>query len=127
MSAGAGRARASISSHLPYLPFIALAAWIFGALGRVFALRLGYPLDLEWMEGGVLTHALRLSKGQPLYAEPSVDFVSFLYTPLYPAVLAALSKVFGLSYTLFDYRATRGPDPVEDKRHLFIGQSQLSF
>ena len=52
------------------------------------------------MEGGVLTHALRLGSGQPLYAEPSVDFVSFLYTPLYPAVLCVLSKIFGLSYTL---------------------------
>ena len=52
------------------------------------------------MEGGILTHALRLGRGQPLYAEPSVDFVSFLYTPLYPAVLCALSKIFGLSYVL---------------------------
>jgi hypothetical protein len=52
------------------------------------------------MEGGVLTHALRLGSGQPLYAEPSVDFVSFLYTPLYPAVLCVLSKIFGLSYVL---------------------------
>ena len=52
------------------------------------------------MEGGVLTHALRLGRGQPLYAEPSVDFVSFLYTPLYPAVLCGLSKIFGLSYVL---------------------------
>jgi hypothetical protein len=52
------------------------------------------------MEGGVLTHALRLRSGQPLYAEPSVDFVSFLYTPLYPAVLCVLSRIFGLSYTL---------------------------
>ena len=92
--------KSAISSHLPYLPFVALAAWVFVVLARVFALRLRYPLDLEWMEGGVLTHALRLSKGQPLYAEPSVDFVSFLYTPLYPAILAAFSKVFGLSYTL---------------------------
>jgi hypothetical protein len=52
------------------------------------------------MEGGTLTHALRLARGEPLYAEPSVDFVSFLYTPLYPAVLCVLSKVFGLSYAL---------------------------
>jgi hypothetical protein len=66
----------------------------------VFLLRLSYPLDLEWMEGGVLTHALRLAAGQPLYAEPSVDFVSFLYTPLYPAVVGVLSKPFGLSYGL---------------------------
>src|SRR4029077_4434078 len=92
--------KSAISSHVLYLPFIALAAWVFVVLARVFILRLRYPRDLEWMEGGVLTHALRLSKGQPLYAEPSVDFVSFLYTPLYPAVLCALSRIFGLSYML---------------------------
>ena len=90
----------TISSHLPFLPFIVLSIWSFVALSRVFLLRLSYPLDLEWMEGGVLTHALRLGRGQPLYAEPSVDFVNFLYTPLYPAVLCVLSKVFGLSYIL---------------------------
>jgi hypothetical protein len=90
----------TLSSHLPLLPFIVLSVWVFVVLARVFLSRLLYPLDLEWMEGGVLTHALRLGAGQPLYAEPSVDFVSFLYTPLYPAVLAALAKVFGLSYTL---------------------------
>jgi len=98
-----GRARQTkriLSSHLPFLPFIVLSIWIFVVLTRVFLSRLSYPLDLEWMEGGVLTHALRLARGQPIYAEPSVDFVSFLYTPLYPAVLAVLSKVFGLSYAL---------------------------
>jgi hypothetical protein len=95
-----GQAKRTLSSHLPYLPFIVLSTWIFVVLARVFLLRLRYPLDLEWMEGGVLTHALRLGRGQPLYAEPSVDFVSFLYTPLYPAVLCVLSKTFGLSYVL---------------------------
>ena len=95
-----GQAKRTLSSHLPFLPFIALSTWIFVVLARVFLSRLSYPLDLEWMEGGILTHALRLGRGQPLYAEPSVDFVSFLYTPLYPAVLCALSKIFGLSYVL---------------------------
>jgi hypothetical protein len=100
VSVRVGRARRAVSSYLPFLPFIVLSAWIFVVLARVFWLRLTYPLDLEWMEGGVLTHALRLERGQPLYAEPSVDFVSFLYTPLYPAVLSVLSKIFGLSYVL---------------------------
>jgi hypothetical protein len=100
MSVWVGEAKRTISSHLPFLPFIVLSAWIFVVLARVFLLRLSYPLDLEWMEGGILTHALRLARGQPLYAEPSVDFVSFLYTPLYPAVLCVLSKIFGLSYML---------------------------
>lgn len=88
------------ATYLPFLPFVVLASWVFIVLARVFLARLGYPLDLEWMEGGVLTHALRLGRGQPLYAEPSVDFVSFLYTPLYPAVLCLLGKVLGLSYAL---------------------------
>jgi len=89
-----------LSSRPLLLPFVLLSAWVFVALARVFLLRMRYPLDLEWMEGGVLTHALRLARGQPLYAEPSADFVSFLYTPLYPALLCALSPAFGLSYTL---------------------------
>jgi hypothetical protein len=100
VSVWVGQAKRIISSHLPLLPFIALSAWIFAVLARVFLLRLSYPLDLEWMEGGTLVHALRLGRGQPIYAEPSVDFVSFLYPPLYPAVLCALSKIFGLSYVL---------------------------
>lgn len=95
-----GHAKSRLSSHLRYLPFVALAGFIFVALARVFLARLRYPLDLEWMEGGMLTHALRIARGEALYAEPSVDFVSFLYTPLYPAVLAALSKIVGLSYAL---------------------------
>jgi len=100
ISVRVGRAKRAISSHLPFLPFIILATWVFVVLARVFLSRLSYPVDLEWMEGGTLTHALRLGRGEPLYAEPSVDFVSFLYTPLYPAVLCALAKAFGLSYTL---------------------------
>jgi len=100
ISVRVGRAKRTISSHLPFLPFIILSTWVFVVLARVFLLRLRYPLDLEWMEGGTLTHALRLGRGEPLYAEPSVDFVGFLYTPLYPAVLCVLAKAFGLSYTL---------------------------
>jgi hypothetical protein len=69
-------------------------------LAYVFLRRAGYPFDLEWMEGGMLVHSLRLLKGQPLYGPPSVDFVSYLYTPLYPAVVAALGKVFGLHYVV---------------------------
>src|SRR5262245_26881412 len=95
-----GRGGRALSSHLPYLPFVALSVWIFVVLTRVFLARLRYPLDLEWMEGGMLTHALRIARGEPIYAEPSVDFVSFLYTPLYPAVLSLLSKIVGLSYAL---------------------------
>jgi len=66
----------------------------------LFAGRVAFPLDLEWMEGGVLVHAQRLMHGQAIYAAPSVDFVPFLYTPLHPALLSVLGRIFGLGYGL---------------------------
>jgi hypothetical protein len=57
-----------------------------------------YPYDLEWMEGGMLSHAARIAGGHGIYVEPSVEFIPYLYTPLYPGLLAALSPVFGVSY-----------------------------
>ncbi len=60
--------------------------------------RWSYPYDLEWMEGGVLLHALRIADGDGIYVAPSLEFIPFLYTPLYPALLAALSPVAGISY-----------------------------
>ncbi len=29
--------------------------------------RIGYPFDLEWMEGGMLLHGLRVMEGQLVY------------------------------------------------------------
>ncbi len=83
--------------------------WIVFALPALYQLfllataiagRVSYPYDLEWMEGGMLHHALRIQQGHSLYAAPSIDFIPYLYTPLYPALLAVLGKVFGLSYGL---------------------------
>src|SRR5262245_30152441 len=52
------------------------------------------------MEGGMLHHALRFQTGAGIYHEPSIEFIPYLYTPLYPALLAMLGEVFGLTYTL---------------------------
>ena len=65
-----------------------------------FAWRIGFALELEWMEGGSLHQALRLQQGLAAYPEPSSEFVPFLYTPLYPAVLAALGLVVPLDLVL---------------------------
>jgi hypothetical protein len=69
-------------------------------LAIVFALRVGFPLELEWMEGGSLQQAHRMQQGLPVYGPPSPEFVPFLYPPLYPTVLAALGFVFPLGYGL---------------------------
>ncbi len=70
------------------------------ALYHIFWARLAYPLDLEWMESGVMIAARRAGLGAPLYSPPSVDYTSFCYPPLYPLLLGWLGRVFGLSYTL---------------------------
>jgi hypothetical protein len=79
---------------------LALAAWFVALLLWVFARRFAYGYDLEWMEGGMLCHALRLADGRPIYAPPSVDFIPYLYTPGYPALVFVLGKIFGIGYKL---------------------------
>jgi hypothetical protein len=74
-------------------------AWAL-VIAIVFACRIGFPLELEWMEGGTLQQAWRLQQGLPVYAPPSPAFVPFLYTPLYPALVALLGLVFPLGYVL---------------------------
>lgn len=46
----------------------------------------------------MLMHALRVREAQPLYAAPALEFTSFAYMPVYPAVVALLSMPFGLDY-----------------------------
>src|SRR5688572_6112612 len=76
-----------------------VALWVV-ALAVAFAMRVGFPLELEWMEGGIVHQAHRLQQGQAIYPPPSADFVPFLYTPLYPMVLAVLGFVFPLGLPL---------------------------
>ena len=80
-----------------------IAAGAAMALGAVFVLaylyvalsRITYPYELEWMEGGMLDHVRRVLAGQPIYAKPTIAFVSFLYPPLYYWAGAAASALFG--------------------------------
>lgn len=86
-----------------------LVLWIAVALPALYQIslliqaiagRVGYPYDLEWMEGGMLHHAQRIRTGQGIYVPPSVDFIPYLYTPLYPTLLALFGGPFGISYLL---------------------------
>lgn len=60
--------------------------------------RIGYPYDLQWMEGGSLELAKRVSDGLSLYTAPSIHFVPWPYTPLYYWVTGGLMKVLGVSF-----------------------------
>lgn len=78
------------------LPAVYQVALLLDAIGG----RLDYHYDLEWMEGGLLHHADRIKRGMGIYVPPNVDFIPYLYTPLYPALLAMLGKPFGITYVL---------------------------
>jgi hypothetical protein len=98
-----GKTKERLLSALLLLALIVAAVPALVQLGwhlRIFVGRAGFPLDLEWMEGGMLVHAQRIAAGQGIYVKPSLDFVPYLYTPLYPALLALLSLVFPLGYLL---------------------------
>jgi hypothetical protein len=86
-----------------------IAVWILVALPALYQVsllvqaiagRVLYPYDLEWMEGGMLHHALRIRDGQGIYVPPNIDFIPYLYTPLYPTLLALFGGPFGISYAL---------------------------
>lgn len=89
--------KGGLARHLWMLLIIPGAAQLVLLCTAMFS-RLRYPYDLEWMEGGVLTHAQRISDGLGIYVEPSIDFIPFLYTPLYPGIIAMFSELFGITY-----------------------------
>ena len=89
-----GASPGGLTRLAPHLVWVvpALAAGLqVGLMLYTVARRFFYPFDLEWMEGGVLTHALRYQQGHDIYAAPSADFIPYLYTPLYPMLLARSS------------------------------------
>jgi len=74
------------------------AAFVLAYLAVALS-RMGYPFELEWMEGGMLDHVRRVMDGLPIYPKPSIEFVSFLYPPLYYDVAACVSRVVGPGFT----------------------------
>jgi hypothetical protein len=87
------RSTSSLRIALALLALAYPAAFLLVALSR-----LGYPFELEWMEGGVLDHVRRILAGQPLYVAPSVAFVPFMYTPLYYYAVAPLAGWLGTTF-----------------------------
>ena len=61
-------------------------------------LRLHYPYEREWREGGMVDHARRVLSGQKLYVRPSLEFVPFIYPPLFAYLSAMVSMVTGVGF-----------------------------
>ncbi len=69
---------------------LAVAAFLFTALARIT-----YPYELEYMTGACLDHVHRILAGEKVYVEPTPDFVTWLYGPLYFYTCALVSWVAG--------------------------------
>lgn len=72
------------------LSMLFVVAYVAIALGR-----LGFPYELEWIEGGSLTMAQRAALGRPLYVAPSLAYVPFNYPPLYFWVSGLGTRLLG--------------------------------
>lgn len=87
-----------ISDILKYLlvgvAVVYLLVYLFVALSRM-----GYPFDLEWMEGGAVDHVRWILAGRALYGKPTLEFVPFAYTPLYYYLSAGVAYVLGVGFT----------------------------
>ncbi|MRG94134.1 glycosyltransferase family 39 protein [Polyangium spumosum] len=91
------RLPAFLGRALPWL--VALGASAYLVIYLVLAIvHLRYPFELEWMEGGAVDHVRHILSGKRLYDRPTIEFVPFIYTPLYFYVSAAASKLFGLGF-----------------------------
>lgn len=64
----------------------------------VALLRIRSPFELEWIEGGVVDDVRQILAGQQLYRRPSIEFIPYIYTPLYYYVAAGAAKVFGTGF-----------------------------
>jgi len=64
----------------------------------VAAHRVGYPFELDWMEGGSVELAARAAAGHSLYVAPSLSFVGWTYPPLYYWTAAAVAKLTGVGF-----------------------------
>ena len=64
------------------------------ALVYTISFRIGYPFELEWLEGDMLLAAVRLLSHQSLYTAPSTEYIAAIYPPLYYIISAVAFWLF---------------------------------
>lgn len=99
---------------LPFAVRIVIAAesaYLLALLAYTTLSRVGFPYELEWLEGWTVQSVRRVLAGQSLFVKPSVEWVPYTYTPLYTYTAAALARVIGpgfLAPRLVSLAATAG-------------------
>ncbi|MGD0879466.1 MAG: glycosyltransferase family 39 protein [Anaerolineales bacterium] len=90
-----------INLKLPQILRVALfcvaVAYLVIYLWMVY-FRIRYPFDLEWIEGGMVNQVQRLIHGQAMYVAPAINYVPFLYPPVYFYSSALAALIFGIGF-----------------------------
>jgi hypothetical protein len=60
--------------------------------------RIGYPFELEWLEGGQVEIVNRVVHGQGIYVAPTLHYVPYPYPPFFVWISAAFAKVLGVGF-----------------------------
>ncbi len=76
------------------------ALYPLSLLARVYAGRVHYSWDVEWLESSVLYQSYRVMHGLPTYGPFEGGYIPLAHPPGYPFVLALLGHVFGLSHPM---------------------------
>jgi len=77
---------------------LALALMFIVMFLSIAMLSVNYPFHLEWMEGQSIDTIARVAKNRPIYTEPTLEYVPFIYTPLYFYVSGMLAKLVGVDF-----------------------------
>ena len=72
-----------------------VAVSVIGIFVVLATRRIPYPLELDYIEGAMMDHIVRLSQGRPIYVAPSLDFITLAYMPGYATLVSLLARVNG--------------------------------
>lgn len=82
-----------LSRALTFLLLLFYAGFFVALAG----MRLAYPFEVEFLEGLMADHALRITQGLEIYVRPTMEFIPVLYTPFYSYASATAMEVVGVS------------------------------
>jgi hypothetical protein len=82
------------------------SVWHIAFFAVAACLRANFPMQLEWLEGGVLDTVGRVLAHQPIYVAPTHLFVPYIYTPFYYYAGALLCHFTGLGFAPLRWLST---------------------
>ncbi len=85
---------------LKFSKLLLIATAIFFVIVYIFVAlsRISYPFQLEAAEGQSLVQVQRIIAGEPYYVNPSLEYITTAYTPLYFYFAAYIAKIIGATF-----------------------------